>query len=179
MRLIFLFLFSFTILGIQAQSVKDVSFEFQLYPTGAIPGLRFETSVSQSSSVLFRVGYNIVRHRDLGVHDDERGGGFGGSVGYKRYFKEDYKGWSLSIKTDVWFNDIDWYDIGPMDVRVDGFTSITVLQPTLELGYTFVNNSFSVTPTLSFGAEWNVRTDGEPTGQGTIILLGVQAGKRF
>lgn len=179
MRILAFIIISFLAFEVQAQSTKDLSVELQVYPTGVIPGLRYESSLTEQSSLSFRLGYNIVRHRDLGVHDDERGGGFGGSIGYRKYFKPGFKGWSWSLKTDVWFNEIDWYDIGPLDDRIEGETSITVLQPTAELGYTFVNNSFSVTPTLSFGFEWNVRTVGEPTGQGSIILLGVQVGRRF
>ncbi len=179
MRVFFIVLLILAYCKIDAQNTKDVSLELQVYPTGVIPGLRYETSISEQSSLSFRIGYNIVRHRDLGVHQDERGGGIGGSLGFRKYFKPEFKGWSISLKTDVWFNKIDWYDIGRTDERIEGETSITVLQPTAALGYTFVNSSFSITPTLSFGYEWNVKTVGEPTGQGSIILIGVQLGRRF
>ena len=179
MRILIFLIISLLVVDVYAQATNDVSLELQVYPTGVIPGLRFETSTGEQSSISFRIGYNIVRHRDLGVHQDERGGGIGGSLGFRKYFKPEFKGWSISLKTDVWFNKIDWYDIGRTDERIEGETSITVLQPTAALGYTFVNSSFSITPTLSFGYEWNVKTVGEPTGQGSIILIGVQLGRRF
>ena len=57
-----------------------------------------------------------------------------------------------------------------------GETSITVLQPTAELSYVIRKNSFYFAPSAAFGVEWNVQTDGEPTGEGAILLVGVQIG---
>jgi len=164
----------------QDQRHSTVTVEMQAYPTGLIPGLRITRSLSDQSAILVRLGYNWFRHRDLGVHDDERGGGFGGTIGYQRYFKSGHERWHLTLKTDIWWNNADWYDIGPTDERIEGETSITVLQPTLELGYTiFKDTGLVITPSIAFGYEWNVRTVGEPTGQGAIILVGIQIGKRF
>ena len=83
-----------TTITITAQSDKslDVGLEVQVYPTGVIPGLHFEYGLSDKDGLLARVGYNIVDHRDLGVQDDETGGGFGFSLGYRRYFKADRQG---------------------------------------------------------------------------------------
>ena len=172
MRLAIIATFLMCFFAARSQEILDLSFEFQAYPTGLIPGIHLEKSINNKSTLLFRLGYNWFRHRDLGVHDDERGGGIGGTVGYKRFFKEGYQGWSLAVKNDVWWNEVDWYDIGVNDNRTEGETSITVLQPTAELGYTFVKNeSLIITPTLAFGVEWNVRTEGEPTGEGPIVLI--------
>ena len=180
MRLVVLLIFSLNVSVVKSQAIVDLSFEFQAYPTGLIPGIHLEKSVSSNSTLLFRLGYNWFRHRDLGVHEDERGGGIGGTFGYRRFFKEDFQGWSLAVKSDIWWNEVDWYDIGVNDNRIEGETSITVIQPTAELGYTFLRNeSMVITPTIAFGVEWNVKTDGEPTGEGPIVLVGIQIGKRF
>ena len=81
----------------------------------------------------------------------------------------------FSIKSDVWFNTIDW-----TTGSESGTTDITVIQPTAEIGYQFLGQSgFFISPSIAFGAEWNVSTRGEPTGQGAILLVGVQVGKRF
>lgn len=166
--------------GLLGQSHFDVSFEFQAYPTGLIPGIRLEKSLNNNSSAHLRLGYNWIRHRDLGQHDDERGDGYGFSIGYKRYLSEDKKGFSLCIKNDFWWNSIDWKDESDTSGQVDlGTSEITVIQPTLELGYTILTKSLIFTPSLAFGFEWNVRTVGEPTGEGAILLVGFQLGKRF
>ena len=39
----------------------------------------------------FRLGYNWIRHGDQGVHEDERGDGFGFSLGYKYYLKKRFR----------------------------------------------------------------------------------------
>jgi len=66
------------------------------------------------------------------------------------------------------------------DQRIEGHTSITVIQPTVELGYLFIlGKSLHMTPSIAFGWEWNAKTDGEPTGEGAILLLGISVGKRF
>ena len=167
-------------LSTEAQKATDLYFEFQAYPTGIIPGIKIERQVSAQSMVLLRLGYNAFDHRDLGVQDTETGGGFGFTLGYRRYFKDDLKGWHWSLKTDVWWNNVDWSNEGTNGSTVTGETSITVLQPTLEFGYTVLrSNGLVFGPTVAFGAEWNVRTDGEPTGEGPVLLVGIQVGKRF
>ena len=57
---------------------------------------------------------------------------------------------------------------------------VTVLQPTIEAGYLYpLNNNFFITPTIAYGFEINIDTDGEDTGEGPILLLGLHVGRRF
>ena len=160
------------------QSNMDYLIEFQAYPTGLIPGIRLEKRMNRGQSAHIRLGYNWIRHRDLGVHDDERGHGLGFTLGYKKYFKQIHQGWSLGMRNDIWWNSIDWKDEGAGST-MNGNTSITVVQPTLELSYLFENQHYIISPSISFGYEWNVRTKGDPTGEGAILLLGIQVGKRL
>ena len=153
----------------------EMGFEIQVYPTGIIPGLRIEKFLNANSSINFRLGYQVIDHRDLGVHDNEEGSGYGASIAYRRFFNSNHKGLSLAFRTDLWFNKIDWNDVG-----VSGKSNITVIQPTLMGEYTFrPNSNFSITPSLSFGWEWNVSTDGEPTGEGAILLIGCSTAWKF
>lgn len=161
-----------------AQRSLDFSFEFQAYLTGLIPGVRLEKNIGNDHSAHLRLGYNWIRHRDLGEHENERGDGYGFTLGYKKYFKDGHKGWNLGLKSDFWWNSIDWEDQLVTGQRI-GNTKITVIQPTLELSYLVDNQSFIITPSIAFGYEWNVRTEGEPTGEGAILLIGIQIGKRF
>jgi len=163
-----------------AQAQRDISIEFQLYPTGVIPTLSYDHGLGASSAFTVRLGANIFDHRDLGVHQGEEGSGFGGSIGYKKYLGSTRDGLFWRVRNDLWFNNVDWFDIGPADQRIEGKTAITVLQPTASIGYTILTSTeIVISPSLSFGYEWNVKTSGEPTGEGTIVLLGVQIGKRF
>ena len=157
----------------------DLSFEFQAYPTGLIPGLRLEKSIGKKSAVNARVGYQFIDHRDLGVQDDETGNGYGFTLGYKYYFKEGFRGFSLGVRNDFWFNEIDWVsDVN--GIEASGTSNITVVQPTAEAGYLIpIGENWIFTPTIAFGVEINVKTDGEPVGEGAILLVGLNFGYRF
>ena len=181
--LIFSLLFG-SLACIQAQELKnnifDIGLETQVYPTGVIPGLRFAAGFGERNAVHIRLGLQFIDHRGLGEHDEETGNGWGFTLGYRRYFEDGYRGWFWGLRNDIWFNDIDWAD-GEGANRVSGFTEIVVVQPTAEGGYLFVpgDGNFTIAPALGFGFEVNVQTEGEPTGQGAILLVGLTLGWRI
>ncbi|MCE7993201.1 MAG: hypothetical protein HEP71_14540 [Roseivirga sp.] len=72
----------------------------------------------------------------------------------------------------IWFLDIDWRDNTPVAA---GNTDISVLQPTLGLGYDFPlkNERIKLGLLVAFGYEVNVVTSGKEVGQGGISLLGL------
>ncbi len=157
----------------------DLAFEFQAYPTGLIPGLRLSKAMGARAEWHVRLGYNRIRHGDAGVHEDERGAGYGGTLGYNRYFGESRKGFFAGLRCDLWCNTIEWKDrIGQAD-EVGGTTRILVLQPTAEAGWCIpLAARHYLAPALALGFEKNVVTEGEPTGEGAILLLGVRLGFR-
>jgi len=174
-------LFFFCLLSsstLQAQEAESTAKKFsigpeiQVYPTGIIPGLRLEKFLNSYSSINLRIGYQFIDHRDLGVQDDETGSGYGASLAYRRFFNDDHRGFSLAVRTGIWFNTIDWETDG-----VTGTTDITVVQPVLLGEYAFrPSSAYTITPSLGFGMEWNAVTDGEPTGEGAILLVGLSVG---
>lgn len=158
----------------QGLSWHSIGPELQIYPTGIIPGLRAEWTAGEKSTVHIRIGANLIDHRDLGVQDDETGSGYGFTLGYRRFFDTDYNRWFLGIKSDLWRNTIDWKNAPDTPLETSGTSNITVLQPTLEGGYSFaLSEKWSLAPSLAFGYEVNVLTDGEEVGQGPILLLGL------
>jgi hypothetical protein len=51
---------------------------------------------------------------------------------------------------------------------------VTVLQPTLQAGFRIpFGETIELMPTLAFGYEFNIKTEGADIGQGAILLLGV------
>jgi len=174
MRKLFLLLLG---LGISLSTFSQNSFKYGLeiqgYPTGIIAGITTDYELSNQLLGHARAGYNLVRHRDLGVHEDERGGGFGGTLGLRYYFSQLYDEWFLEARSDLWFNKITWKDRISQINQTTGKTDVTVLQPTLMGGYTFELGSLSICPTLAFGYEINIKTKGSDVGEGPIILLGV------
>lgn len=158
----------------------EIGLEFQVYPTGLLSGIHLEYEIGTHSGLQGRIGYNLVRHRDLGVQEDERGGGFGGTLGYRYYSKVDRKGLMLGVRCDLWWNELDWRNnIGLLN-ETNGTTRVTVLQPTAELGYVLLSkNELLILPTIALGAEINIKTEGAEVGQGAILLLGASLIKRF
>ncbi len=159
----------------------EIGYEIQQYPTGFLNSVRGEIGLAPHHALDFRIGYNSLDHEDFGVHDSEIGGGFGGSLGYRYYFNSENKKWFVGGRTDVWFNEIDWIDFDVNDnVSAMGVTDVVVLQPTLIGGFRWtLNDHFSLTPTVAFGAEINISTDGAEVGEGGIVLWGVSFTYRF
>ena len=165
----------------QTQSLNSLGLEVQGYPAGVIFGVRYDHALSTHFTGNLRVGYNLARRSDLGEHDDERGGGPGASLGARYYFKEQYQGFFLGLRSDLWFMEIDWITERIGDEDLTGSTDITVLQPLVEGGYTFLlgEGGWTITPKISLGYEINVKTRGEEVGEGAISLLGVTVNRRF
>lgn len=162
-----------------SQKMTEASFNVQVYPTGIITQLALDKAVGEQSFIGLRAGSNVFQHRDLGVHDDEKGQGFGFTPSYTYYFNKNRKQWNISVKNDVWWSSVDWYDMVNNEM-IEGSSEIVVLQPTVDIGYSFiVGDSFVLVPSLAGGWEWNVKTTGEPTGEGPIILVALKIGKRF
>ena len=159
---------------------RDISFELQVYPTGVIPGVRFELALDDRQAVHLRLGIQEIDHRDEGVQDDEQGEGAGFTLGYKRYLRPGLTGLAFSFRTDVWFNSLDWRNNIGTPEETSGRTNVTVLQPTVELSWhRSLGSKYFVTPSAAAGFEINVDTDGEDVGEGFIFLVGVLAGVRF
>ncbi len=158
--------------GLAQRKTLKLGIELQGYPTGFIPGLRVDLFFSDYAKVHLRAGYNLVRHGDAGEHDDERGGGPGVSVGYDVLPFTSHR-WMVGIRSDLWLNKVDWYDLSTGNIKVTGTTHVTVLQPTAQAGYRIpIHEGLEIWPTLSFGYEINVDTRGAAVGHGPIILIG-------
>ena len=151
-----------------------VGLEGQQYPTGYLPGIRAELGLSDHISLSFRLGANIFDHENFGVQFMETGSGSGASVGLRYYFSHDYDKFFIGVRSDFWRNRVDWQDFDINDQIIEGTSNIIVVQPTVIGGYVFqLGDHFRITPTLAGGFEWNVQTEGEPTGEGAILLWGL------
>ena len=159
----------------QGRESAGLGFEAQVYPSGGIFTARGALRLSDSDMLLGYIGYNLAERGSSGEHANEEGGGPGIGVAWRHYLGEYRSGWHFGVRTDLWFLDIDW-----TDPNARGRTSITVLQPTAQGGYTFLMGSdWILDLTASLGAEINLDTDGEPVGEGAILLLGVGTEYRF
>jgi len=185
MKQILFIILAFTSTTLVAQN--SISLETQVYPAGIIPGIRFDLNLSDNSFLTSGIGYNFTDRQDFGKNDNEEGGGPGFSLGYARanFFTENL---TAHIRTDLWFMDIDWEQKGLIicdptacpNAVTRGTTEITVLQPTLGLGYNLIlSENLFLKPNLSFGYEINIKTKGREVGEGAILLGGLSFGYDF
>ena len=74
--------FLVTIAHVDTTTNSRWGFEVQVYPTGGIPGIRYEWNLSTQDQLFGRVAYNFTDRSDYGENDDESGGGpgIGGGV---------------------------------------------------------------------------------------------------
>jgi len=163
------------------KSVKELGFELQQYPTGYMLAFHAEYGFAEKHSLDLRMGYNGLDHLSFGPNDEEKGGGPGFSLGYNYFFKPDFKKWYVSYRTDLWWNEVNWRNFDENDVVIsEGTTHLLVLQPTILGGYNWIiKDRYKISPTLAVGAEINVKSDGEPVGQGPIILWGLKLATRI
>lgn len=153
----------------------DIGAEFQWYPAGTITGLHIAVNAKLHHSVQLRLGYNKANRKDWGENDNEKGSGWGGGAGYRYHFKPFPHKFFLGARVDFWSMKIDW-----KEGTQTGTTKTTTLQPLFEVGYTFfVNDQAFLTPSISNGAEINIKTNGQKVGQGFVTLIGVSAGVRL
>jgi len=173
-----IFLFLFYVSNSQVEvgfTTTDIGAEYQWYPSGNITGLHLAFNSKLHSSFLVRVGYNKANRKDNGEKDNEKGGGWGGSLGYRYYFKPYPYKLFLGLRSDIWRLKIDW-EQGAQT----GSTKTWTLQPAFEIGYTFViNDQAFITPVISNGVEINIKTEGDKVGQGFITLFGISTGFRL
>ena len=73
--------FLFTIAHANTTTNSRWGFEVQVYPTGVIPGIRYEWDLSTQDQLFARVAYNFTDRSDFGENDDESGGGPGIGLG--------------------------------------------------------------------------------------------------
>lgn len=157
-----------------AQKNNNIGLEIQAYPTGIIPSIRYELYLKENNVLTMRLGYQFIRHRDLGKHDDERGTGAGFSLGYKKAISSHF---FIHLRNDLWWNHISWANLNPDEM---GTTRILVIQPTAGIEYSIeIGDGISLTPSVFVGMEWNAKTRGEPTGEGPIGLLGFLLAKKL
>ncbi|GEM_PF-370526 len=161
----------------QAQSTRQrgaqsLGFGIQIYPAGTIYNIKSAWAVSAKGELIGKLGYNIAQRENFGEHDSEEGNGPGFTLAYKRYLRTGFKGWYAEGRMGMWFLDIDWRDNNP---AASGNTDISVLQPTLGIGYDFPlkNERIKLGLLVAFGYEVNIVTSGEEVGQGGISLIGL------
>lgn len=169
-------LLSFTALS-QDMGYKtfDLGAEFLGSGKGYTASLHLAYNLAVHHSFQARIGYNKSNWKDKGLHEDEHGSGAGVSLGYRYYFLVRPHGFFLGIRADVWRLNIYW------DQNTEiGTSKVWALQPAAEMGYMLlINDLFFITPSINASVQSNIKTDGEPVGEGFIPQFGISVGWKF
>ena len=177
----------FLLLSVWTLSAQtEIGLRAELYPAGVITNAQITLLSEVRSAWNFKIGYNDTNRRDWGEHDSEEGGGFGFGTDFRRYFKPSSgKGLYAEAGFELWWMEIDWTTLPDPSIGsrfpMLGQTNITVLQPTIGVGYQFLtkNEKWSATVGLTIGREINIRTKGEEVGQGGISILSASVMRRL
>lgn len=137
--------------------------DLQLYPAGVQALALWRHALPFEKALLAYGGVNLTRRWDWGRHADERGWGPGLGLGLD--WHPGGHAWFGAMRVEAWSLQIDWTDPGR-----SGQSRVLVLQPALELGWTWpFGLKDALESALSLGQEMNVSTDGEAVGQGPIL----------
>lgn len=161
--------------GFESFPVQGLGLEIRQYPTGTIPVGQYRFPLNQSVEGLAVLGLNVAYHGDQGIQSNESGLGFGGGIGVRDAV---LKSFFVGGRLDFWKMSINWTNASNPNEAPSGTSRFLIVQPTLEIGSNFFvfNHRVWITPTLSFGGEFNTFDSGQPTGHGAIVLLGVAVG---
>lgn len=157
----------------------DLGLSVQFYPAGIISTANAELFLKEKTSVIFRLGSNFANRKDFSPYNDnEKGNGFGGTIGYRKHFNLRKGNIIVGFNTDIWNMWIDWKnDIGEIN-QTQGTSYTLVLQPWVEGGYFFSikQSPLQLGISTGFGREINVDTNGKNVGQGWMnsVLLHFQ-----
>lgn len=183
--LIFIFTLFFISFNTRAQTVAneldskrlDLGLSVQLYPAGIIPTVNLEQYLSEQSSLVYRLGANIVDRQDFSEENDqEKGAGFGASFGYRKHYLLKKGKIVAGLNLDIWNLWINWKNNSNGDGMTSGTTYTFVMQPWLEGGYFFnlKNSNSQLGATLGFGREINAISNGKDVEQGWMASLTAQ-----
>jgi len=159
------------------QKISNLGVSVQVYPAGIIPTVNLEQYFTKRSSLVYRLGANIVDRQDFSAeNDEEKGGGFGASIGYRIHYPLRNGEIITGINMDVWNLWVDWRDKLPFQNMTSGTTYTLVIQPWLEAGYFFhlKNSNSKIGITAGFGREINTIVDGKQVAQDWIASVTVQ-----
>jgi Protein of unknown function (DUF3575) len=158
-------------------TTRDVGAEFQYQPDGLLFNLQLAFNAKIHHAVIFRAGYNKIKTAST-IHNSENGDGWGGSIGYRYYFKVLPVKFFAGLRIDAYKMNVHW----SKSFLEEGDTKLAFLQPTIEVGYTFLfNELFFITPHLAAGYQIELYSKGENIayGNGFIPQPGISAGFRF
>jgi hypothetical protein len=155
----------------------DVGMEYKWSSNSPNINLQLALNAKIHHSFLISAGYKSAYKPIPNTHNNEKGRGWGGSLGYRYYFGVVPKRVFLGIRGEVW-------SFGMYRTANETAENVQVMifQPHIEAGYTAViNDIFYITPLVSYSKQITVSSDGDTFlyGNGYVPSVGISMGWRF
>lgn len=173
----------FLILSLLAQSqdagyrTTDVGAAYQYTPDYHSYSLHLGFNAEENHSFILRASYTSALNQSTSLHNRESGHGWGAYLGYRYHFSVIPKRFFLGLGLGIQSADIHW-----SNTLLEGDSKKTVLQPTVETGYTLVINDYMyITPSLSGILQTKLSSSGAEVKYGSDFLpgFGISLGWRF
>ena len=158
-------------------NTKDIGLEYVWVKDNPGINLQMAFNAKIHHSIIASVGYKQALRSIPNTNNSEKGKGFGGSVGYRYYFKVLPKGIYLGVRAHIW--SLNMYK----SANVTGPKSNLIIgQPAAEFGYTaLINDLAFITFYYSAGSQFQISAADDSYGYGksTVSSIGISGGIRF
>ncbi len=177
---LFLFLSLFTARGFSQDMgyrTFDIGGEYIWAENSPSINLQAAFNAKIHHSLVLSVGAKTAYRPITGTHDNEKGKGWGGALGYRYYFSVLPKGFYLGARAELW-------KMGMYRTASESLPSVDVLiaQPNAEAGFTgLINDIFFITAYVRYGKQITLSSPGDKFnyGNGAVTSAGISAGWRF
>ena len=158
-------------------NTTDLGAEYQWSPDANTYNFTVAFNAKLHSSFIFRGGYSNAGLQKTATHNGEEGSGFSGSIGYRYFIGVIPKRFYIGARFNLSMMKIHW-----STSLTESDSKLTILQPALETGYTFlINEVFFITPYIAAGPQVILKKEGAAVdyGEGFQPLAGINMGFRF
>ena len=159
----------------------DVGAAYLYTPDYNAYSLQLGFNAEEFHSFILRGSYIKSGAQKTSLHSSESASGWGAYLGYRYHFSVIPKRFFLGLGLGAQFIEVDWKSSIAAPI-ITGTTQRTLLQPTLEAGYTLVINDYMyITPSVSGILQTQLNSKGAAVnyGSGFLPAAGISIGWRF
>ena len=155
----------------------DVGGSFQYSPDFNTYSLQLAFNAEEYHSFILKGNFARAGSRKTSNHTSESGSGWGAYLGYRYHFSVIPKRAFLGLGVGIQSMKMNWSLL-----LLEGTTNLTLLQPTIEAGYTLLINDYMyITPSVSGILQTKLSSKGADVdfGSGFAPAAGISIGWRF
>jgi hypothetical protein len=155
----------------------DVGVEYKWASNSPDVGIQLAMNLEEHHSFILSGAFKTAWHPIPNSHNNEKGRGWGGGLGYRYYFSVLPKRVFLGVRGEIW--SMGMYRTANTTAET---VQVMIFQPNVELGYTgLINDMVFITPYISAGKQLTLSSEGDTFlyGNGFVTSFGLSVGWRF